>query len=157
MPGRKTLPEAREIGRRLRAFRIDLDLSAPEMAKRLGMSPGNYGHYEAGRNRLGAIDLPRFAEALGVSTQALTDRLRLTKPPESREETASPPDQTVQSARHRFYEFIRKYPRLERSLAFLQIAELTEEDVDGLIWLIEKVVADSEARKTTRNDENERD
>jgi transcriptional regulator with XRE-family HTH domain len=64
------------------------------VAARLGMTAGNYAHYEKGRNRLTFVDVPRFAEALGVDTVRLIERLGIELP-------QSPPTRALSPAIHR--------------------------------------------------------
>jgi transcriptional regulator with XRE-family HTH domain len=70
--------EDEQVGRRLKSVRVEHGLLAKDIAGRLGMTAGNYAHYESGRNRLGFVDVRRFAEAMGLTPEVLAQRLGLT-------------------------------------------------------------------------------
>lgn len=137
---RKVYPENQRIGRLLRSVRIAYGVKAEQMAQQLSMSVENYRHYEAGRNRLSALDLPRFAEALGVSTQALTDRLQITG-------VAAAPDPApgTTHAMTELYEFFRSNPDLTDAATDLALftsgQPLSDEGVRAIIFTYKAVKA----------------
>jgi transcriptional regulator with XRE-family HTH domain len=55
------------VGQRLREIRLRKRVGLRELAKRLTISPVTLSQYERGESRIDADDLPRIAEALGVS------------------------------------------------------------------------------------------
>lgn len=78
MPGNPQVNlEAAVVGKKLRALREELGFKPWQIAQALGMSTENYRHYEAGRNRLQALDLPKIARTFGLSSAAFLERLGL--------------------------------------------------------------------------------
>lgn len=69
-----------EIGARLRRLREARGLTQAEMGERLGMSEAGYRHYESGRARLSADQIPEVADALRMSVQDLLVALKLADP-----------------------------------------------------------------------------
>lgn len=63
---RKVDAREREIGRRIRARRMECRLSQNELAKRIGVTLQQVQKYEGGANRIGAGRLERISEALDV-------------------------------------------------------------------------------------------
>jgi transcriptional regulator with XRE-family HTH domain len=55
-----------EVGRRVRARRLECDISQTELADRIGVTFQQVQKYEKGVNRIGAGRLQRIAEALDV-------------------------------------------------------------------------------------------
>lgn len=73
-------PESRQVGRRLKALRIESGLEVEEVARRLGVSMPSWYAYERG---LSAFPHTRFADvagALGVTPRHLIERLFPAKP-----------------------------------------------------------------------------
>lgn len=85
-----------ELGDRLRALREDLGLTQAEVADRLGITDGGYGHFERGRRFPSAAELPWLAGGLGVSTIELLSRLGLLRRDPS---SSALPDQLANSFR----------------------------------------------------------
>lgn len=61
---------------RLRAIRVESELSRPDLARRCGMSPGTIKDYESGRHAPGAFALGRLATALGCSVDSFYVRFQ---------------------------------------------------------------------------------
>jgi transcriptional regulator with XRE-family HTH domain len=61
------LPKDVEIGQRIRAQRLNCNMSQTELASRLGVTFQQVQKYEKGVNRIGAGRLEQIAEALDVS------------------------------------------------------------------------------------------
>ena len=61
------------IGRRIRMIRIARDISMAELGEMVGLNADRIQKYENGARKPKADLLKKFAEALGVSTLALTD------------------------------------------------------------------------------------
>jgi len=59
-------PIWRLVGRRLRVRRMALDLTADDVARRLGIAPSEYQSYEAGARETPALLLCQAADVLGV-------------------------------------------------------------------------------------------
>jgi transcriptional regulator with XRE-family HTH domain len=55
-----------EIGKRLRAVRLNKGIPLTTMGEATGMGAGNMSGYESGKKGLTAWTLVKFAEALGV-------------------------------------------------------------------------------------------
>ncbi len=66
MTSRRPDPQDVEIGRRMRACRINRAMSQLELANALGLTFQQVQKYERGRNRIGAGRLKRVAEILQV-------------------------------------------------------------------------------------------
>lgn len=77
MAKRANEKELAELGDRLRALREDVGLTQAEVAARLGLTDGGYGHFERGRRFPSAAELPWLAAGIGVSTVELISRLGL--------------------------------------------------------------------------------
>lgn len=152
---RKVYPENQQIGRLLRSVRIERGIKAEQMAERLAMSAENYRHYEAGRNKLSALDLPRFANALGISAQALTDRLQITGAPAQPEQ---PPGPTTH-AMTELYEFFRSNPDLTDAATDLALfttgQPLSDEGVRAIIYTYKAVKAMEAAERRPRDTHEE--
>jgi len=145
---RKIDPESQAIGRRLRGLRTELGVSVEHMAETLAMSEENYRHYERGRNRLGAVDLPRFALALGVTAQELTDRLQITAGGEGNAAPSStPPPPTLES---RIATIMQRYPDLRA--AFAHVGDRIDADV--LDFLVRAVETGAEVQRNRKRQEN---
>lgn len=69
------------MGRELRAIRMERHLKPWQVGAALEMSGPNWTHYETGRNKIAAEDLPRFAKALGIPRAVLIRRLGLLDEP----------------------------------------------------------------------------
>jgi transcriptional regulator with XRE-family HTH domain len=67
--GRKKGPDPRdiEVGRRVRALRLERDMSQTALADRLGLTFQQVQKYEKGVNRIGAGRLQTISEIFGVS------------------------------------------------------------------------------------------
>lgn len=127
MADRLPTPEDAQIGRRLKALRIELGLEAQDIAAKLNMTAGNFAHYEKGRNRLAFVDVARFADALGVEPTYLIERLGL------RSVLLAEPTHTTPATRAA--QLLAQYPELSVQLA--QVADDLEED--DLAFLTEAV------------------
>jgi transcriptional regulator with XRE-family HTH domain len=68
-------PEARRIGRVLRAIREQQGLTQVQVAADLGKKEGAYAAYESGRSRFTLPELMAVARALKVTTPHLATRL----------------------------------------------------------------------------------
>jgi transcriptional regulator with XRE-family HTH domain len=66
MVSRRPDPHDVEVGRRLRACRVERQMSQLELATELGLTFQQVQKYERGRNRIGAGRLKRIAEILEV-------------------------------------------------------------------------------------------
>jgi transcriptional regulator with XRE-family HTH domain len=66
MPKRHPDPRDVEVGRRVRAFRLNKGLSQEKLGGELGITFQQVQKYEKGTNRIGAGRLQRIAEILGV-------------------------------------------------------------------------------------------
>lgn len=75
MSKRTTNAELAQLGGRLRALREDLGLTQSEIAQRLGLTDGGYGHFERGRRLPSAAELPWLANGFRVSVEELLARL----------------------------------------------------------------------------------
>src|SRR3989440_10421272 len=62
-----------EVGRRVRARRLECRLSQTELADKLGVTFQQVQKYEKGVNRIGAGRLQRICEALEVNASFLLD------------------------------------------------------------------------------------
>ena len=60
-----------EIGKRLKALAAERKLRQSELATRLGMDYEHVNRVLNGRRAVYAEELPRFAEVLGVSVEAI--------------------------------------------------------------------------------------
>ncbi len=74
---RQRHPEVVAMGTRLKDMREELRISRLDMAARLNLTEEGYGNYERGVSRIVLTDLPRIAQALGVSNRALLMRVGL--------------------------------------------------------------------------------
>ena len=63
----------KEVGRRLRARRLECRLTQAELADKIGVTFQQVQKYELGRNRMGASRLERAAAALDVSISFFFD------------------------------------------------------------------------------------
>lgn len=68
-------PESRQVGRRLKALRIESGLEVEEIAGRLNVSAPSWYAYERGLTAFDYRRIPDVAKALGVSTGHLIARL----------------------------------------------------------------------------------
>ena len=66
MPRKQPDPKDVEVGRRVRAFRLNKGLSQEKLGDELGITFQQVQKYEKGVNRIGAGRLQRIAEILGV-------------------------------------------------------------------------------------------
>ena len=66
MPKKNPDPKDVEVGRRVRAFRLNKGLSQEKLGGALGITFQQVQKYERGTNRIGAGRLQRIAEILGV-------------------------------------------------------------------------------------------
>jgi transcriptional regulator with XRE-family HTH domain len=66
MPKKNPDPKDVEVGRRVRAFRLNRGLSQEKLGDELGITFQQVQKYEKGVNRIGAGRLQRIAEILGV-------------------------------------------------------------------------------------------
>jgi transcriptional regulator with XRE-family HTH domain len=66
MPRKHPDPKDVEVGRRVRAFRLNKGLSQEKLGDELGITFQQVQKYEKGVNRIGAGRLQRIAEVLGV-------------------------------------------------------------------------------------------
>jgi transcriptional regulator with XRE-family HTH domain len=64
---RRTTPADQEIGRRVRAQRLEMGMSQTELADMIGVTFQQVQKYEKGVNRIGAGRLHRIADAMKVS------------------------------------------------------------------------------------------
>lgn len=77
MAQRVSPDELVRLGGKLRGLREDLGMSQAEVARRLGMTEGGYGHFERGRRIPSAAELPWLSRGYGVSVEELLTRLGL--------------------------------------------------------------------------------
>lgn len=68
------LSERLPVGERIKLIRQSRDVSQAELADRLCVAPGTIANYETGRRRIGAEDIERIADALGVQPTLFYDR-----------------------------------------------------------------------------------
>jgi transcriptional regulator with XRE-family HTH domain len=66
MPKRRSDKRDVEVGRRVRAFRLQKGLSQEKLADQLGVTFQQVQKYEKGTNRIAAGRLQRIAEILGI-------------------------------------------------------------------------------------------
>ena len=59
-------PQDAEVGRRIRARRLSMEMSQTDLATQLGLTFQQVQKYEKGTNRVGAGRLKRIAEILGA-------------------------------------------------------------------------------------------
>lgn len=71
--------DTRFAGDGLKRLRLKKGLRQEDVATAFGVSTGQIGHYEAGRTGLSTLQLPAYAEALGVTTGELVAALGLTE------------------------------------------------------------------------------
>ncbi|MDQ1292599.1 MAG: hypothetical protein QG608_479 [Actinomycetota bacterium] len=72
-PSEPQTPRALEIGRRVRSARQRAGFKAADLANNLGLERDKLSKIEHGKRRITPLELPRFAAALGVSTQYLLE------------------------------------------------------------------------------------
>ena len=70
MPRKHPDPVDIEVGRKVRALRLERSLSQERLAEALGLTFQQVQKYEKGANRISAGRLQRIAEILGVPTAA---------------------------------------------------------------------------------------
>jgi transcriptional regulator with XRE-family HTH domain len=70
MAGKKPDSLDIEVGRKVRALRLEKDLSQEKLGEALGLAFQQIQKYEKGTNRISAGRLQRIAEVLGVPTSA---------------------------------------------------------------------------------------
>lgn len=76
VPKRMT-EDGERLAQALRDLRTRAGITQEEMADRIGLSYAGYRPYEQGRRELKPSQLPRFAEALEISTAELASRIGL--------------------------------------------------------------------------------
>jgi transcriptional regulator with XRE-family HTH domain len=70
MPRKQTDPLDIEVGRKVRALRLERNMSQERLGDALGLTFQQVQKYEKGANRISAGRLQRIAEILGVPTTA---------------------------------------------------------------------------------------
>jgi transcriptional regulator with XRE-family HTH domain len=70
MPRKQTDPLDIEVGRKVRALRLERNMSQEKLGDALGLTFQQVQKYEKGANRISAGRLQRIAEILGVPTTA---------------------------------------------------------------------------------------
>ena len=63
----------KRIGRNIRAFRLQRDLTQEQLAERSGICPSFIGHIERGTRKLSVDSLCKIAGVLGCSVDALLE------------------------------------------------------------------------------------
>lgn len=120
--------ESSAMGAALKAIRQERGLQLWQVASDLEMSTENLRHYESGRNRLVAADIPRFADAYRVSRSYLVRRLGLLDEDELEQRDLTEDEQAE-------LEELRRHPELR--VEFLSLArtfeELSDQDKRGLL------------------------
>jgi len=71
MPSKQQDPLDIEVGRRVRALRLEKGMSQEKLGNQLALTFQQIQKYENGTNRIGAAKLQRIAQILGVSVSAL--------------------------------------------------------------------------------------
>ena len=71
MGGRRTDGNDVIVGRKIRAHRLDRQMSQAGLAAAIGVTPQQVQKYETGANRVGSGRLAQIADALGVPVTAL--------------------------------------------------------------------------------------
>lgn len=77
LPSRVT-PEGQRIAQVFKELRSEARLTQEEAAERAGLTLAGYRPYEQGKRQLRTEQFKTFADAFGVPTSVLADRLRLT-------------------------------------------------------------------------------
>jgi transcriptional regulator with XRE-family HTH domain len=67
MSSKSPLPVDKQVGSRVRARRLMLDMSQSDLAEALGLTFQQVQKYEKGANRIGSSRMVQIAEALGVA------------------------------------------------------------------------------------------
>jgi transcriptional regulator with XRE-family HTH domain/predicted transcriptional regulator len=78
-PERSAAPDPLDLGRRIRARRVERGMSLQEFADRLGKAPSRVSVIENGQRDLRLGELQRIAEALGTTPEALYQRGELSE------------------------------------------------------------------------------
>jgi transcriptional regulator with XRE-family HTH domain len=82
MPRKQTDPLDIEVGRKVRALRLERNMSQEKLGDALGLTFQQVQKYEKGANRISAGRLQRIAEILGVPTTAFfADASSVYEPP----------------------------------------------------------------------------
>jgi transcriptional regulator with XRE-family HTH domain len=143
---------ALEIGNRVRAARTRAGIKAVELARLVGLDRDKLSKVEHGRRRITPLEMPRFATALGVTTQYLLEGVRGDTP--ALAFRVAHPDAPVSQARRRASAILDAEARLAR-LGVLAPATSTPEGA-GVLAAAAEVAArqprtSSEAQRQGRD------
>jgi transcriptional regulator with XRE-family HTH domain len=127
--------EKKRMGMRIRACRLDIDLSQESLAEKLGMKRTNIANYEAGRVVPPGNVILDMAEILGVTTDYILGR---TDDPSQQSEPLESSLRQIQRARKRLPN-VEDRKRMDRMVEMIKLSfvdafneEEDEDDEDDL-------------------------
>ncbi len=122
------------VGNRLKARRVELDMTQEELGRALGVTFRQIVEYEEGRNHVGAGDLLKLSFALGVSVSHFFQGL-----PKDLDDTPPAPSVTADgmprglrhSQKRELLDFIRAFSRIRKPRLRRLIVSMVRELADG--------------------------
>jgi transcriptional regulator with XRE-family HTH domain len=118
---RRAGPWDKEVGRRIRALRLEKGMSQGKLAGQLDLSFQQLQKYEKGTNRVGAGRLQQIAEALGVPVAFFFDGDASRAPPGSETESMFGAVQSLRAVR-----MLRAFNRIQDAKIQLSLITLAE-------------------------------